>query len=247
MTHGSLFSGIGGFDLAARRAGLRNVFWCENDEFCRKVLRKHFWHSNQLNDIKNEDFTRYRGRVDVVSGGFPCQDISIAGKQAGLTEGKRSSLFFEMVRAVAEVQPKFVVWENVPEVINYLDIIRDEMRAVGYNNMWGRMFCAWEFGYPHKRKRFFAVHFADTECNGLDKASYLDDYADKMLQSETQIRKLNHNIGRAFWNITHCEDFRRDDGLSNKLVQNQLKGYGNAIVPDIGELIFRGLKTFISR
>jgi len=93
MTHGSLFSGIGGFDLAAEWAGWQNVFNCEIDPFCQKVLKYHFPDAKQYSDVKTTDFTIHRGTIDVLTGGFPCQDISIAGKKIGI-KGKRSGLFY---------------------------------------------------------------------------------------------------------------------------------------------------------
>ena len=83
MTHASLFSGIGGFDLAAEWAGWTNVFNCEIDSFCRKVLKYHFPDAEQYEDIKKSDFSKWRDRIDVLTGGFPCQPFSLAGKRSG--------------------------------------------------------------------------------------------------------------------------------------------------------------------
>lgn len=88
MTHGSLFSGIGGFDLAAAWAGWTNVFNCEIDPFCRRVLKYHFPESEQYEDIRTKDFTVWRDRVDVLTGGFPCQPFSLAGKRKGTADDR---------------------------------------------------------------------------------------------------------------------------------------------------------------
>lgn len=105
MTHGSLFSGIGGFDLAAAWAGWTNVFNCEIDPFCRRVLKYHFPESEQYGDIKTTDFTVWRDRVDVLTGGFPCQPFSLAGKRKGTADDR-------------------YLWPAMPEVVrtgrNYL-------------------------------------------------------------------------------------------------------------------------------
>ncbi len=109
MTHASLFSGIGGFDLAAEWAGWTNMFNCEIDGFCRKVLKYHFPNAQQYADIRTTDFTVWRGRIDVLTGGFPCQPFSLAGKRRG-TEDDRY-LWPEMLRAIREIRPEWVVGE----------------------------------------------------------------------------------------------------------------------------------------
>lgn len=91
MTHGSLFSGIGGFDLAAAWAGWTNVFNCEIDPFCRRVLKYHFPESEHYEDIRTTDFTVWRDRVDVLTGGFPCQPFSLAGKRKGTADARACS------------------------------------------------------------------------------------------------------------------------------------------------------------
>jgi DNA (cytosine-5)-methyltransferase 1 len=116
MRHGSLFSGIGGFDLAAEWMGWENVFHCEWMEFPRKVLEYHFPNADSLIDICKTDFKKYEGTIDIISGGFPCQPFSMAGKRKG-TEDERY-LWGEMLRAVQEIKPKFVIAENVFGITN---------------------------------------------------------------------------------------------------------------------------------
>ena len=103
MTHGSLFSGIGGFDLAAEWSGWENLFNCEWEEFPRKVLKHHFPNAKQYEDIKDFDATDYNGRIDILSGGFPCQPFSVAGKRKG-SEDERH-LWSEMLRVIGECKP----------------------------------------------------------------------------------------------------------------------------------------------
>jgi len=117
FTHGSLFSGIGGFDLAASWLNWENVFQCEIDPFCRAVLKKHFPETLRYEDIKKTDFRTHRGTIDVLSGGFPCQPFSVAGQRKG-TEDDRN-LWPEMLRAIREIQPSWVVGENVHGLINW--------------------------------------------------------------------------------------------------------------------------------
>ena len=119
MTHASLFSGIGGFDLAAEWMGWQNVFNCEIDPFCRKVLAYHFPEAKQYEDVNTTDFTIHRGHIDVLTGGFPCQPFSLAGKRKGSDDNRY--LWPEMLRAIREIQPRWVVGENVFGIVNWSD------------------------------------------------------------------------------------------------------------------------------
>ena len=116
MRHGSLFSGIGGFDLAAEWMGWENVFHCEWNEFGRKILNHHFPEADSFEDITKTDFRKYEGTIDIISGGFACQPFSLAGKRKG-TEDERY-LWHEMLRAIQEIKPKFVIAENVYGIVN---------------------------------------------------------------------------------------------------------------------------------
>ncbi len=116
MRHGSLFSGIGGFDLAAEWMGWENVFHCEWMEFPRKVLDYHFPNADSHIDICKTDFTKYANTIDILTGGFPCQPFSLAGKRQG-TDDERY-LWGEMLRAIQEIKPKFVIAENVFGITN---------------------------------------------------------------------------------------------------------------------------------
>jgi DNA (cytosine-5)-methyltransferase 1 len=116
MRHGSLFSGIGGFDLAAEWMGWENVFHCEWMEFPRKVLDYHFPDADSHIDICKTDFTKYANTIDILTGGFPCQPFSLAGKRKG-TDDERY-LWGEMLRAIQEIKPRFVIAENVFGITN---------------------------------------------------------------------------------------------------------------------------------
>jgi DNA (cytosine-5)-methyltransferase 1 len=116
MRHGSLFSGIGGFDLAAEWMGWENVFHCEWNEFGQRVLKHHFPKADSYSDITKTDFRKYEGTIDIISGGFPCQPFSLAGKRKG-TDDERY-LWHEMLRAIQEIKPKFVIAENVYGIVN---------------------------------------------------------------------------------------------------------------------------------
>ena len=117
MTHGSLFSGIGGFDLAAEWAGWENIFHCEYDPFCQKILKHHFPNSKLYEDIRTFDASNYFGRIDILTGGFPCQPFSAAGKRLGTDDPRH--LWPEMLRIIREVSPRYVVGENVSGLLNW--------------------------------------------------------------------------------------------------------------------------------
>jgi DNA (cytosine-5)-methyltransferase 1 len=117
MNHGSLFSGIGGFDLAAQWMGWDNVFHVEWNPWCRKVLEHHFPNSESFTDVRQFDGSAWRGRVDIISGGFPCQPYSSAGKRLGKDDERH--LWPEMLRIIREAAPAYVVGENVRGLTNW--------------------------------------------------------------------------------------------------------------------------------
>jgi DNA-cytosine methyltransferase len=117
MTHGSLFSGIGGFDLAAEWMGWENTFHCEWNPFGQKVLKHHFPNSISYNDITKTDFSIHAGKIDILTGGFPCQPYSSAGKRLGKADERH--LFPEMLRCIKEVKPRYIVGENVRGLVSW--------------------------------------------------------------------------------------------------------------------------------
>lgn len=116
MNHASLFSGIGGFDLAAREVGWNNVFQCEIDPFCQSVLKYYFPKTVLYEDIKRTDFTSWKGKIDVLTGGFPCQPFSVAGQRKGAEDDRY--LWPEMLRVIRETRPLWVIGENVAGITN---------------------------------------------------------------------------------------------------------------------------------
>lgn len=116
MNHASLFSGIGGFDLAAKEVGWNNVFQCEIDPFCQSVLKYYFPKTVLYEDIKRTDFTSWKGKIDVLTGGFPCQPFSVAGQRKGADDDRY--LWPEMLRVIRETRPLWVIGENVAGITN---------------------------------------------------------------------------------------------------------------------------------
>lgn len=170
MTHGSLFSGIGGFDLAARWAGWDNLFNCEIDLFCRTVLKYHFPDAEQYGDIKTTDFTVWRDRIDVLSGGFPCQPFSQAGKRKG-TEDDRY-LWPEMLGVIRSVRPRWVVGENVIGIVNWskglvFEQVCSDLEAEGYE-VQPFVIPACGVNAPHRRYRtWFVAHRSDARLEDV--------------------------------------------------------------------------------
>lgn len=160
MTHGSLFSGIGGFDLAAEWMGWENVFHCENNKFCQKILKYYWPDAKSYDDIKQTDFTEWKGKVDIVSGGFPCQPYSQAGKRKGKEDDRH--LWPEMLRAIRELQPSWVVGENVLGLLNWkrgmvLAEIKADLETAGFEVFPPLVLPACGKNAPHKRYRLFVV------------------------------------------------------------------------------------------
>ena len=160
MTHGSLFSGIGGFDLAAEWSGWKNLFNCEWEEFPRKVLKHHFPNAQQYGDIKEFDATDYHGRIDILSGGFPCQPFSVAGKRKG-TEDERH-LWPEMLRIIGECQPRWVVGENVRGLVSWsdglvLEACYSDLENLGYSVQSFIIPACAAGNAPHRRDRVWIV------------------------------------------------------------------------------------------
>lgn len=156
LTIGSLFAGIGGLDLGLERAGLGPVRWqAEMDADARRVLRKHWPDAKQLEDVR---FVKAgRGlEVDLICGGFPCQDVSYAGTGKGL-EGERSGLWFEFARVVRDLRPRVVVVENVSALLRRgIDAVLGTLASLGYDAAWNCLTAA-AVGAPHRRDRFFMV------------------------------------------------------------------------------------------
>lgn len=168
MKIGSLFSGIGGLELGLEWAGVGHTVWqVEKDAWCRGVLAKHWPNVKRYNDVRTvgRDTLEW---VDVICGGFPCQDISVAGKGAGI-EGARSGLWREYARIIGEIRPSVVIIENVAALVTRgLDVVVADLGAAGYR-VDARIIAAADVGAPHMRERLFVVGvLADTHGARLE-------------------------------------------------------------------------------
>jgi DNA (cytosine-5)-methyltransferase 1 len=167
MKHLGLFEGIGGFSLAARWMGWETLAWCEWNEFGQKVLRHHFPEAEGFGDITKTDFKRYANRIDIVTGGFPCQPYSTAGKRLGKADDRH--LWPEMLRAIREIAPTYVVGENVRGIVSWnggmvFDEVQTDLENEGYEVI-PFILPACAVGAPHRRDRVWFIA-KNTRCNG---------------------------------------------------------------------------------
>lgn len=165
MRIGSLFSGIGGLELGLEWAGVGRTVWqVERDPFCRAVLARHWPDAERFEDVCTVGVANL-APVDVICGGFPCQDISYAGKGVGL-DGERSGLWFEFARIVREMGPRFVVVENVSALLTRgLDAVLGTLASLGYDAEWCCVRAS-DVGARHRRDRVFLIGYvADAGCS----------------------------------------------------------------------------------
>lgn len=266
VTFGSLFAGIGGFDLGFERAGMACRWQVEIDNYASKVLAKHWPAVHRERDIRQCGQHNLEP-VDVICGGFPCQDISYAGLGAGL-EGERSGLFFEAVRVVRELRPKAVVLENVAALLTRgLDAVLGTLAAIGYDAEWHCIPAA-AVGAPHIRDRVFVLAYCqnngqqqgqpnDTRsheriCEGQKRGSWScceivadsDGNNKQRGRSTVQIwrqwiteeTEVNGEQRRTKWEIEPAVG-RVADGVPYRV--DRLRGLGNAVVPQVAEFVAR--------
>jgi len=170
-----LFSGIGGFSLGLERAGFETVAFCEVDKKCHKVLQKHWSNVPIFDDVQTLRGVDIDGTVEVICGGFPCQDISVAGNGAGL-EGKRSGLWWEFHRLIKEIKPKWAIIENVSALRGRgLDQVLGSISEIGYDAEW-HCIPASAVGAPHQRDRIWIVAYPrdNTGWNGISGSAGRD-------------------------------------------------------------------------
>jgi DNA (cytosine-5)-methyltransferase 1 len=191
MTHGSLFSGIGGFDLAAEWMGWENIFHCEWNSFGQKVLKYHFPNAISYEDITKTDFTIHRGRIDILTGGFPCQPYSMAGKRLGKEDERH--LWPEMLRAIREIQPRWVVGEHVFGLVNWsgglvFHEVQADLEAEGYE-VQPYVLPACAVNAPHRRDRVWFVAYASGNGHDAEPSSANNAIGKNNKQPRTQRKR----------------------------------------------------------
>jgi len=183
LTGVSLFAGVGGFDLAMQRQGVKVVASVEIDSKCNEVLARHFPDATQFTDVttvKGSDLigAGFTPRTGIITGGFPCQDLSVAGKRAGLA-GERSGLFWEIARIVEETQSEYFIIENVPGLLTSnkgrdFGVVIGTMADLGYSLGW-RVLDAQHFGVPQRRRRVFIVGKRTTDGTSIAEVLFKSD------------------------------------------------------------------------
>lgn len=223
----SLFSGIGGLDLGLERAGFEIVAQCEADPFARAVLRKHWPGVRCFEDVRAMDATTLD--VDAVVGGFPCQDVSCAGRGLGIEHGERSGLWREFARIVREARPRWVIAENVPALrTRGADRVLGDLEAIGYT-CWPLVVGAEHVGAPHRRHRVFIVAHAER-----------GEWAGPCLRKAGRMGRKSKSVS---WDEPWPSALRRlrgvDDGTSYGV--DRTDGIRNAVVPQVAEVVGRAV------
>jgi DNA (cytosine-5)-methyltransferase 1 len=267
MRVGSLFSGIGGFDLGLERAGHEIVWQVENDAYCRKVLAKHWPDVPCYEDI-HDCGAHNLEEVDVCIGGFPCQPVSVAGNQ--LAQDDERWLWPEFARVIRELRPRYALVENVPGLlVRGMGDVLGDLAVLGYDAEWGCVSAA-SVGAPHLRKRIFIVAHANgneqwsrqrsQQSSGDTPGECISDCGDvahsmfKGLEGRTQtlrqkkgwnsdsahIREKTGSYGRDCWWDVEPNVGRVADGVPARV--DRLRGLGNAIVPQVAEWIGRQIR-----
>ena len=261
MNHIGLFEGIGGFSLAARWMGWETIAWCEWNPFCQKVLNYHFPKAKQHGDITTTDFTIYRGQCDILTGGFPCQPYSVAGKRLGKEDERHP--WPHMLRAIREIKPYWVVGENVSGLINWnggmvFDEVQTDLENEGYEvipfvlpacgvDAPHKRDRVWFIAYSHEKFKPFTVQPKNTTVKNIwewEKEVWRSDWLKPEMASNIYSFLIQRVDRPSFAGI--------NDGVSSELDLQCIKGiliesagmYGNAIVPQVALQIFKAIKEF---
>ena len=238
LTHGSLFSGIGGIDKGFERAGIKTVWQCEIDDKASELLALRFPGVPNYRDVREVKNDGTIAIPDIISGGFPCQDVSLNGERLGL-DGKRSTLWSEFARIICEFRPKWVVAENVRGLLSANDgeffgnILRD-LANIRYDAEWTIIPTGYFCGLPHQRERVFIIAYPAGERwnearvfnGGTQKHSWFS-------------REHSCTNDKEIWRLSEADVCREIDGFPDWV--DRLKQCGNAVVPPMAEWIGRRL------
>ena len=201
ITIGSCFAGIGGFELGLERGipNSKTVWQIEQNKYCQTILQKHWPDATIYDDIREIDYDKIQ-TVDIICGGFPCQDISGAGKGKGIEHGDRSGLWRQMHRLINHLQPRVAVLENVPALLwknRGMHIVLQDLASIGYDAEWCTI-SARQFGAPHLRKRVFIVAYPmQVRCrqNGQQQSHQIDRDRQQICTISQEIQtKSQHSI-----------------------------------------------------
>ncbi|CUU77313.1 DNA (cytosine-5-)-methyltransferase [Campylobacter hyointestinalis] len=260
-----LFSGIGGFSLGFESANFKDydflklpteqesvsdgffktTAFCEIDINCHKVLKKHWANVPIFNDVTKitKDDLAPLGKIDIITGGFPCQDLSIAGKRAGLS-GSRSGLFSEILRLARITDARFILFENSSELITnkaYFKVFTQELRECGYEYR-AFLLRASAYGYMHERKRAYVIAYTDKVRRFCDETLF-NEVSNANIQEPSREIISIHN--RRIWRKANgyendLRDIRKDDGFCENV--ERIGMLGNSVVPEIVARFARFIK-----
>lgn len=240
-----LFSGVGGFSLGLERTGgFRTVALCEIQDFQRRILSKHWPEVPIYNDVRTltANILRRDGiTVDVICAGFPCGDISIAGKGQGI-DGARTGLWREIIRLAEELVPRFIILENVAQIRSRgLERLLSALDAIGYDAEWHCIPAA-HVGAPHRRDRLWLIAHKEGDALGPDTYFLRPHSAQMHVEGSAELRDEQERVpGSLAWWRTEPDVERVANGAPSKLDVARLGAIGNAVVPFIPELIGRAI------
>ncbi|WP_051398178.1 DNA cytosine methyltransferase [Runella limosa] len=244
MTHAGFFEGIGGFSLAAEECRIQTVYTCEIDDFRNTWISYRFKYA-----INDRDIRKTNGvYADIFTGGFPCQDISLANPNGKGLEGARSGLWWEFYRIICIHRPRYVVLENSPNLVNLglLDILR-AFAQIGYNAEW-EVISKRAIGYADERERIFIVAYPHQIRRNNGQQVFNKQYF-KVCRKE--IREKVHLQSKAFrifdrdsLREAHAYAVSVDTGISAKLAQAEIEAYGDAVNPHVAELVLKMIQYF---
>tara|TARA_R110002126_G_scaffold258615_1_gene401613 strand:+ start:666 stop:1403 length:738 start_codon:yes stop_codon:yes gene_type:complete len=233
-----LFSGIGGFSLGFERAGMETVAFCEFEPHAQLILNKH-WPSVPIHsDIRSLDGRQYKGSVDVVCGGFPCQDLSTAGKQSGF-DGDRSGLYLEMLRIISECMPRYAVFENVTGLLTgdsgrwFAQFLYD-LAQIGYDAEWHCIEAAY-VGAPHRRDRVWVIAYPSEERRERNISEKIR-WEQSFSWCKNGRRSQDLPDRSALYPSKLCGS---GDGIPKRV--DRLARLGNSVIPQITEAIGRAI------
>jgi len=270
MNHIGLFEGIGGFSLAAKWMNWETIAWCEWNEFCQKVLSYHFPNAKKHGNIIQTDFTIYRGKCDILTGGFPCQPYSVAGKGYGDLDDR--ALWREMVRVARECRPRWIVGENVTRFLEMgFDAMRVALEGEGYE-VWPVVLPACAVNAIHRRDRLWIIAHQIADASNSHCVRKLQPerlfpnikrWADSGVEASAADSKrtgsdiLDQRPGEGeLWGSDPWNDgvqwptepplCRADDGVSSGIYRDRAKrvgALGASVVPTLVAEIFRGVQA----
>ena len=235
MKHGSLFSGIGGFDLAAEWMGWQNIFHCEWNKFGQQVLKYYFPKSISYEDITKTDFYIHRGEIDILTGGFPCQPYSSAGKRLGKEDDRH--LWPEMLRAIREIQPRWVVGENVRGLTNWkgglvFDEVQSALETQGYE-VTPFLLPACAVNAPHRRDRIWFVAYSNNN-DWRSSKSNINEKRQHIFSESSRLSKIenaSNTDGNGFNECNGTNEINTSEGRINAF-GDTFESNGNGDVTD---------------